>query len=907
MESYSYTMTVDSAWDAQTAGGSFNYPQTVGNNPQFLIEVPESVGEAEVRLVLTQKDRPNERENHSMQILVTNSGGKRIRGGVFQNELVANSGGYVNNTSVALTTTLAGSPTPYTVLVSTFMPGNEAPLELALGTQVAGVSLSPAPTAAEAFGFTHSVSLKAAWGEETAGGCINYPTMKDNPQFFISTPKPSASAKTPVNVRISLAQDLPPGSPLHSIGFVLAYRNGSRISSALRKSELIGSSGQYVNMAMVETTLSLARKTKPYTLVVSTFEPGIHAPFVVMVESDAPVKVVQAASVNAPRVEIHNASTEALVHEHHSGKSFLMRTLHKPPIKPSEEFKATDDALEADPTMVFVDEEFGEPEWRRLVDQEVDSLPDGRLPHCCLFDSIDPDDIQQGSLGDCWFLSAVSGLAGRNEAILDLYVKDETSKGGHYAAWFWSALRGWEEVIVDDRVPFLGERPMYATSDEKHEIWPSVIEKAYAKFQGGYDKIEGGLCNDAFVNMTGGVGEFIQFSNEVGTAESLWETLKLYHAERYMLASGSHGTDDNEVNEEGVVDGHAYTILDVRELDGYRLLNVRNPHGTNEWQGAWSDYDHEHWTPERMEALGHEAGDDGEFWISIEDFVANYHVIYVCKVFPSDEWALTSALSLFTGAERGPADCPQFLLTNTSDQPRHVVISVRQDEVRPKGKDPVHIGFEVVDNKGKPLANLSANMDFIVPPSAFLNFLEVSWEGDLPPSPTPYTLIVRTYQYTGSAKFLLRVFSRVEGGSDAGNAGISIEDVTGKAHAAAAAASSSGGSVSGSVAGSGATPWIVLGAEVKKEIAVLRGYVGEPATAIPLALRIGQAIKNFSASLPASETTRPEYAQTPPAVEVFSQLVTFCKIAGDHPDPDVGAVLDSLEGLVDKICRRARA
>ena len=41
----------------------------------------------------------------------------------------------------------------------------------------------------------------------------------------------------------------------------------------------------------------------------------------------------------------------------------------------------------------------------------------------------------------------------------------------------------WTNVIVDDRIPVDGYgRPMFAHSTDPHEIWPCLIEKAYAKY-----------------------------------------------------------------------------------------------------------------------------------------------------------------------------------------------------------------------------------------------------------------------------------------------------------------------------------------------------------------------------------------------------------------------------------------
>ncbi|TXI91401.1 MAG: hypothetical protein E6Q33_10395 [Neisseriales bacterium] len=32
---------------------------------------------------------------------------------------------------------------------------------------------------------------------------------------------------------------------------------------------------------------------------------------------------------------------------------------------------------------------------------------------------------------------------------------------------------------------------------------------------------------------------------------------------------------------DGIFQGHAYLVLDVRNLDGNRIIKVRNPHGNN--------------------------------------------------------------------------------------------------------------------------------------------------------------------------------------------------------------------------------------------------------------------------------------------------------------------------------------
>lgn len=65
----------------------------------------------------------------------------------------------------------------------------------------------------------------------------------------------------------------------------------------------------------------------------------------------------------------------------------------------------------------------------------------------------------------------------------------------------------------------------------------------------------------------------------------------------------------------GLIGGHAYSVLRAVECNGKRFVVVRNPWGRSEWTGPWSDGSKE-WTKEWLgvlEELGHGFGNDGEF------------------------------------------------------------------------------------------------------------------------------------------------------------------------------------------------------------------------------------------------------------------------------------------------------
>lgn len=62
---------------------------------------------------------------------------------------------------------------------------------------------------------------------------------------------------------------------------------------------------------------------------------------------------------------------------------------------------------------------------------------------------------------------------------------------------------------------------------------------------------------------------------------------------KYLLASGSpeNARGDAAKSKKGIVQGHAYAILEVMELGKDKLLKLKNPHGSGgiEWSGPYSD------------------------------------------------------------------------------------------------------------------------------------------------------------------------------------------------------------------------------------------------------------------------------------------------------------------------------
>ena len=123
-----------------------------------------------------------------------------------------------------------------------------------------------------------------------------------------------------------------------------------------------------------------------------------------------------------------------------------------------------------------------------------------------VMNSVNAKDIEQGALGDCYFLSALSALAEDKSRIKAMFLTEETNYAGCYAVSLY--VNGEEQtVVVDDQFPFddRPEKDCWAMGHVSRdwEIWVNIIEKAFAKVLGSYEAIEGGKAYQAFMLLTG--------------------------------------------------------------------------------------------------------------------------------------------------------------------------------------------------------------------------------------------------------------------------------------------------------------------------------------------------------------------------------------------------------------------
>jgi len=233
---------------------------------------------------------------------------------------------------------------------------------------------------------------------------------------------------------------------------------------------------------------------------------------------------------------------------------------------------------------------------------------------------IEPGDILQGALGDCWFLCAIACLAEFPALVEDLFPADSKkyNANGKYGVRICDT-GNWETVVVDDLIPCYPDGgPMYAKGHGS-ELWVMLLEKAYAKMCGSYAALKAGWAFEAMLDLTGApywTARFEEPDTQQAVEDgSLWAIMLQNDALNYIQSASTPGEDvlttggDRKAKDgdSGLVAGHAYAVLQVKEVKskGLKLLQLRNPWGEGgmEWNGDWSD-NSPLWTAEIKRELG---------------------------------------------------------------------------------------------------------------------------------------------------------------------------------------------------------------------------------------------------------------------------------------------------------------
>ena len=145
------------------------------------------------------------------------------------------------------------------------------------------------------------------------------------------------------------------------------------------------------------------------------------------------------------------------------------------------------------------------------------------------------EDLLQGGVGDCWFMSALAVVAQRHDLIARLFAVDtaRNAAGCYVLRLFIDGA--WTSVWIDDQLPVTAaprrERLAFDTklafcrcgsATGAQQLWASLVEKAYAKAHGSYQSISGGQVAEALLDLTGAPTEMVYLGDDHFDSELMW-------------------------------------------------------------------------------------------------------------------------------------------------------------------------------------------------------------------------------------------------------------------------------------------------------------------------------------------------------------------------------------------------
>lgn len=274
-------------------------------------------------------------------------------------------------------------------------------------------------------------------------------------------------------------------------------------------------------------------------------------------------------------------------------------------------------------------------EWKRPTSKDLPFYP----PHFIL-EGASRFDIHQGIAGDCWFLAALGSLTQDPQCLQKILMDQSYSHqyAGIFQFRFWQCGQ-WVEVVIDDRLPVIGDNFLFVhPRGNNKEFWPCLMEKAYAKLLGSYSQLHYGYLPDALVDLTGGVVTIINLHS---SPFDLLTTVKTAIQAGSMVACATENglTEEARVMENGLVSQHAYTVTGAEKIQyqgGWEdIIRLWNPWGKTEWKGRWKDGSKE-WreTHDPRKSQLYENKEDGEFWMSCQDFQENFSCLFICNQIP---------------------------------------------------------------------------------------------------------------------------------------------------------------------------------------------------------------------------------------------------------------------------------
>lgn len=200
--------------------------------------------------------------------------------------------------------------------------------------------------------------------------------------------------------------------------------------------------------------------------------------------------------------------------------------------------------------------------------------------------------VNQGDVGDCYFVSALAGLAQQDPSLIQNMIT--VNSNGTYTVDFAGANGVRDYVTVNSDLAYLpsgyhyasGSSMLFDNGGSSGDLWSSIIEKAYVEFReqqsgvNSYSSISGGWDN-GLSDLTGqSVQDYYTSGSSTAQQNSLLQTIQnaLTNHEVVLM-------NDNSSNSAlHLVGDHMYDVLSVNVAAG--TVTLDNPWNSNGASGG---------------------------------------------------------------------------------------------------------------------------------------------------------------------------------------------------------------------------------------------------------------------------------------------------------------------------------
>jgi len=258
-------------------------------------------------------------------------------------------------------------------------------------------------------------------------------------------------------------------------------------------------------------------------------------------------------------------------------------------------------------------------------------------------DSVTPTFAIPGKLSNEWFIDATNMLLTKPRLLYRLFVPTTQEENGRYCVQFWKDGK-WVRVVVDGSFPCdCTGAPIYAHGLEPNQVWPNVIEKAYAKLHGSYEVLAEDSLDYALTDLTGGRVERILLKRILADTDrnDLWKKINIMLVEGILGAThASSASSDEEIANAmraGVVIGHTYSVVEALEnIGGKRAVRLRSRPLARKPTEALIAQEKKNTNPVTNE-ISHFKSYDSDFLVSYETFLKFFNLLRYTFIW-GDEW-----------------------------------------------------------------------------------------------------------------------------------------------------------------------------------------------------------------------------------------------------------------------------